>query len=105
MIKDLHKIPRVDIDICSAEQMLAYNLCQRYYRGAAADEIATAAELIAKYISGSDWSKKYNVPAVLAAVNSGISAAAADNKSTFPILTLHSDVGRLMSIGQGGARS
>lgn len=104
MTKNLCKIPRVDIDVCSAEQMLAYNLCQRYYRGAAADQTATALELITEYISGSDWSGKYNTAAIIAAVKNGIAAAAADGKTVFPILSLYSDVGCLLPIGKAGEK-
>lgn len=104
MTKDLHKIPRVDIDICSAEQMLAYNLCQRYYRGPAADQTAAALDLITEYISGCDWISKYNAAAVIAAVKNGIAAAAADGKTVFPILSLWCDVGHLLPIRKAGEK-
>lgn len=104
MTKNLHKIPRADVEVCSAEQMLAYNLCQRYYRGAAADQTAAALELITEYISRSDWSGKYNTAAIIAAVKNGIAAAAADGKAVFPILSLHSDVGRLLPIEKAGEK-
>lgn len=100
----LHKIPRIDIEVCSAEQMLAYNLCQRYYHGPAADQTAAALELITECIDGSDWSGKYNTAAVIAAVENGIAAVAADKKTVFPILSLHSDVGRLLPIEKAGEK-
>lgn len=88
-----HKIPRVDMDVCTAEQMIAYNIASRYldcdrkFAG-----YADAAQWMVQQYKRENETTRYNIDAIFCALNAGLESFV---KAKYHILTSYKEVGEM----------
>lgn len=87
-----HKIRNIPLDVCTVEQMVAYNLASTYAIDCVkSGKFHTYAE-IAQYITANFYNGKYDIDTVFCALNAGIEAYC---KAKYHILTSYGEIGKM----------
>lgn len=88
-----HKIPRVDMDVCTAEQMIAYNIASRYLDcNRKFSGYADAAQWMVQQYKRESENTRYNIDAIFCALIAGLESFV---KGKYHILTSYKEVGEM----------